>query len=85
MKVDTQSTFFHFTSNEEEEGINLTQHALDRAPKGMTVVADMSTDFLTRQIDWNQYGVVYADAAHNIGPSGVTIVVVRHDLLGKPR
>ena len=54
-------------------------------PSGMTVVCDMSTDFLTRSIDWSRYGVVYADASQNIGQSGVTIVVGRHDLLGKAR
>jgi len=45
------------------------------------LVCDMSTDFLTCHVDWSKFGVVYADASHNVGPSGVTIVIVRNDLL----
>ena len=63
----------------------MTDTVHERVPQGMTVVADMSTDFLTKHIDWARYGVVYADASYNIGPAGVTIVVVRHELLGAAR
>ena len=48
----------------------------------MTLVCDMSSNFCTRKVDWEKYGVVYGGAQKNIGPSGVTIVVVREDLIG---
>lgn len=45
----------------------------------------MSSNFCSRPIDWSKYGVVYAGAQKNVGPSGLTIVVVRNDLIKKPR
>ena len=53
--------------------------------KDMTLVCDMSSNFCSRKIDWEKYGVVYAGAQKNVGPSGVTIVVVREDLIGHQR
>jgi phosphoserine aminotransferase len=58
---------------------------LDLTKSGDLLVADMSTDFLTHAIDWRKYSVVFADAAHNVGPSGCTIVVVRSNLLKRAR
>ena len=48
----------------------------------MTLVCDMSSNMATRPIDWEKYGVVYAGAQKNLGPAGVTVVVVREDLIG---
>ena len=47
------------------------------------LVADMSSTILSRPIDVNQFGVIYAGAQKNIGPAGLTIVIVRKDLLGQ--
>ncbi len=47
------------------------------------LVADMSSDILSRPIDINQFGVIYASAQKNIGPAGLTIVIIREDLLGR--
>ena len=47
------------------------------------LVADMSSTILSRPIDVNQFGVIYAGAQKNIGPAGLTIIVVRKDLLGR--
>jgi len=49
------------------------------------LVCDMSSNFCSREVDWEKYGVVYAGAQKNVGPSGVTIVVIREDLIGKQR
>lgn len=50
---------------------------------GRTLVADMSSNFLSKPINVEDYGVIYAGAQKNVGPAGVTIVIVREDLLGK--
>lgn len=52
---------------------------------GLTLVADMSSNIGTRPIEWEKYGVVYAGAQKNLGPAGVTVVVVRDDLIGNAR
>ena len=52
-------------------------------PKGVPVVCDMSSDIGSRPVDWTKYGVVYAGAQKNLGTSGVTVVIVREDLIGK--
>lgn len=49
------------------------------------LVADMSSNFLSKPVDVSKYGIIYAGAQKNIGPAGVTIVIVRDDLLGKAR
>ena len=49
----------------------------------MPIAADMSSTILSREIDVSKYGVIYAGAQKNIGPSGLTIVIVREDLLGE--
>ncbi|MCV5232889.1 aminotransferase class V-fold PLP-dependent enzyme, partial [Escherichia coli] len=46
------------------------------------IVADMSSTILSREIDVSKYGVIYAGAQKNIGPSGIAIAIVRDDLLG---
>ena len=53
---------------------------------GETVlVADMSSNFLSKPVDVSKYGVIYTGAQKNIGPAGVTIVIVRGDLVGNAR
>lgn len=48
----------------------------------MVVVCDMSSDIATRVINWDNYGVVYAGGQKNLGPAGVTVVIIREDLVG---
>lgn len=48
----------------------------------MTLVCDMSSDIGSRKIDWTQFGMVYAGGQKNLGPAGVTVVIVRDDLIG---
>ncbi|MGB5165307.1 MAG: 3-phosphoserine/phosphohydroxythreonine transaminase [Woeseiaceae bacterium] len=73
--------YLHITSNETIAGVEF--HA---TPGGDTpIVADMSSDILSRQIDVSDYGVIYAGAQKNIGPAGITLAIVRNDLLQPAR
>jgi len=54
-------------------------------PEGQDVICDMSSEFCSTKIDWSKYAVVYAGAQKNVGPAGVTMVIVRDDMIGKSR
>lgn len=49
---------------------------------GKTLVADMSSNFLSKTVDVAKYGLIYAGAQKNVGPAGVTLVIIRDDLIG---
>jgi phosphoserine aminotransferase len=75
------ATYLHLTSNETIAGVEF--HFV---PSGDTpIVADMSSTILSRPIDVNDYGVIYAGAQKNIGPAGITLVIVRNSLLEPAR
>lgn len=78
-QFDPNAAYFHFTSNETIHGIQITEEP--PAPEGVPLVCDMSSDFMGRVIDVSKYGLIYAGAQKNAGPAGVTIVIVREDLL----
>ena len=78
-KIDEEASYLHFTPNETIAGLEF-----DYIPDvPMPIAADMSSTILSREIDVSKYGVIYAGAQKNIGPSGLTIVIVREDLLGE--
>lgn len=52
--------------------------------KNMPLIADMSSDILSREIDVNDFGIIFAGAQKNMGPAGVTVVIMKKDLIGKP-
>ncbi len=73
--------YLHITSNETIAGVEYHQ-----LPGGdVPIVSDMSSTILSRPIDVSQYGVIYAGAQKNIGPAGITLVIVRNDLLEPQR
>jgi phosphoserine aminotransferase len=78
-KLDPGASYVHICSNETIGGVQF--HWTPDTGK-VPLVADMSSDILSRPIDVSKYGLIYAGAQKNIGPSGLTIVVVREDLLG---
>lgn len=80
--LSDNAAYVHFCPNETIEGI-----AIDESPAfgNRVVVADLSSTILSRPLDVSRYGVIYAGAQKNIGPSGITVVIVRDDLLGKVR
>lgn len=78
--VDKHSAFIHYISNETVHGLqyaDLPIFGTDMPP----VVCDMSSEILSREFDVNDFGLIYAGAQKNVGPSGATIVIVREDLL----
>jgi len=76
-KVDPESAYVHFCPNETIDGIEISDLPVTDKP----IVADMSSNILSRQIDISKYGVIYAGAQKNIGPAGICIAIVRDDLL----
>jgi phosphoserine aminotransferase len=78
-ELSPSSAYCHFTSNETADG--LQYHVLPDA-SALPLVADMSADFLTRPIAVERFGLIYASAQKNLGAAGLTIVVIRNDMLG---
>jgi phosphoserine aminotransferase len=77
--IDTDAAYLHYTSNETIHGVEF-QSTPDS--QGLPLVSDMSSNILSRPVDISQYGLIYAGTQKNMGPAGVTIVIVREDLVG---
>jgi phosphoserine aminotransferase len=78
-KLDPGASYVHMCSNETIGGV---QFHWTPDTGSVPLVADMSSDILSRAIDVSKFGLIYAGAQKNMGPSGVTVVIVREDLLG---
>ncbi|OIQ98578.1 phosphoserine aminotransferase [mine drainage metagenome] len=79
-RIDPRAAYCHITSNETANGVQF--HDIQDTAD-VPLVADMTSDFLSRPIDVQRYGLIYAGAQKNIGPAGLTIVIIRDDLLGR--
>ena len=79
-KLDPDAAYVHLTTNETIGGVEF--HWVPDTGS-VPIVADMSSHILSRPMDVSRYGLIYAGAQKNIGPAGVTIVIVRDDLLGQ--
>jgi len=79
-RLKTEAAYVHYTPNETIGGVEF--HWVPETGD-VPLVADMSSTLLSRPIDVNKFGVIYAGAQKNIGPAGLTVVIVRDDLLGK--
>ena len=79
LKYTPGAAYVHVTSNETIAGSQLKAFPKTASP----LVADMSSDMLSRRFDPNQFGLIYAGAQKNLGPSGVTLVIIRKDLAEK--
>ena len=79
---DSGADYFHITTNNTIYGTRFT--ALPNTG-AVPLVADMSSNILSEEYDVSKFGLIYAGAQKNIGPSGVTVVIVRDDLIGKAR
>ncbi|MGY6276183.1 3-phosphoserine/phosphohydroxythreonine transaminase [Methylomonas sp. MgM2] len=77
--VDTDAAYLHYTSNETIHGVEFNDIP---DSKGLPLVCDMSSNILSRPVDVSRYGLIYAGTQKNMGPSGVTVVIVRDDLIG---
>jgi phosphoserine aminotransferase len=80
LALSGDAAFVHYTPNETIQGVEFPYVPETAAP----LVADMSSTLLSRPVDVSRYGVIYAGAQKNIGPAGLTIVIVRDDLIGQP-
>jgi phosphoserine aminotransferase len=78
LSFDPQAAYVHLTSNETIEGV---QFLGEPETGNVPIVADCSSDFLCRPLPIEKYGLIYACAQKNAGPAGVTIVIIREDLL----
>ncbi|MFP4416085.1 MAG: 3-phosphoserine/phosphohydroxythreonine transaminase [Chitinivibrionales bacterium] len=77
--LDPKASYVHITTNNTIYGTRYT-----KLPEtgDVPLVADMSSNILSEQLDVSRFGIIYAGAQKNIGPAGVTIVIIREDLLG---
>ena len=81
-KLDPNAAYVHICSNETIGGVEF----YDTPDVGtVPLVADMSSNLLSRPMDLTRFGLVYAGAQKNIGPAGILVVIVRRDLLGRAR
>jgi phosphoserine aminotransferase len=78
-KLDPNAAYVHICSNETIGGM---QYHFTPDTGDVPLVADMSSDILSRPIDVSRYGLIYCGAQKNIGPAGLTIIIVRDDLIG---
>src|SRR5580698_9288569 len=82
LRFSGNAAYVHYTPNETISGV---EFGYVPDSHGRPLVADMSSSILSRPIDISKFGLIYAGAQKNIGPSGLTVVIVREDLLGTAR
>jgi len=80
LKLDPGAAYLHFTSNNTIEG---TEWSAEPEAGAAPLVCDASSDILSKPMDVRKYGLIYAGAQKNMGPAGVTVVILRDDLLAR--
>ena len=78
-EIPADADYFHITTNNTIYGIEIREDYDSPVP----MVADMSSDILSRPVDVSKYAMIYGGAQKNAGPAGVTFVIIREDILGK--
>jgi phosphoserine aminotransferase len=78
LKLDPSAAYVHFTSNETIQGVEWKK---EPETGSVPLVCDASSDIFSRPIDVGKYGLIYAGAQKNLGPSGVTLVILQNELL----
>ncbi|MBK1649261.1 3-phosphoserine/phosphohydroxythreonine transaminase [Rhabdochromatium marinum] len=81
LKLSAEAAYLHYTPNETIEGVEFPEIP---DTGDVPLVADMSSTLLSRPLDVSRFGLIYAGAQKNIGPAGLTLVIVREDLIGEP-
>lgn len=82
LKLSPRAVYLHYTPNETISGVEFNYVPQTGA---VPLIADMSSSILSRPIDVSKFALIYAGAQKNIGPSGLTLVIVREDLIGNAR
>ncbi len=77
--IPDNAAYFHYTTNNTIEGTQMHEIPVTSVP----LVADMSSDILSRTLDYNRFDLIYAGAQKNAGAAGVNMVIVKKDILGK--
>jgi phosphoserine aminotransferase len=78
-EIPADADYFHITTNNTIRGTEI----LEDMDVSIPLVADMSSDIFSRPMDISKYGLIYAGAQKNLGPAGVTVVILKNDILGK--
>lgn len=81
LNLSSEASYVHYTPNETIAGVEF-QYVPDVGEKPL--VADMTSMILSRPIDVKQFGIIYAGAQKNMGQAGITVVIIREDLIGEP-
>uniref|UniRef100_A0A7N2M113 phosphoserine transaminase n=1 Tax=Quercus lobata TaxID=97700 RepID=A0A7N2M113_QUELO len=79
LEQNPDAKFLHICVNENIHGVEYKDYP---SPKNGILVADMSSNFYSKPVDVSKFGFIYARAQKNVGPSGVTIVIIKKDLIG---
>ncbi|HEY9221571.1 MAG TPA: 3-phosphoserine/phosphohydroxythreonine transaminase [Lutibacter sp.] len=77
--IPADADYFHCTSNNTIYGTQLKSFPKTNSP----LICDMSSDIFSRQLDFSQFGIIYAGAQKNMGPAGTTLIVIKDEILGK--
>jgi phosphoserine aminotransferase len=86
LTLTSGAAYLHCTSNETIHGVQYARTSSTPFPKAdAPVIVDMSSDILSRKVDASQFSLIYAGAQKNIGPSGVTIVCIKKELVARGR
>lgn len=80
LEFSADADYVHYCSNETIDGV---EFKYDLDAKGIPIVCDASSNILSKPIDIEKYAIIYAGAQKNIGPSGVTLVIIRDDMLAR--
>ncbi|KAI4327828.1 hypothetical protein L6164_020245 [Bauhinia variegata] len=81
LEQSPDAKYLHICSNETIHGVEFKDYPTPKNPNGI-LIADMSSNFCSKPVDVSKFGVIYAGAQKNVGPAGVTIVIIRKDLIG---
>jgi phosphoserine aminotransferase len=82
LSLSGDAAYLHYTPNETISGV---EFGFIPDSGGVPLIADMSSSILSQPIDVAKFGLIYAGAQKNIGPSGLTVIIVREDLIGRAR
>lgn len=80
-KVSPNASYFYYCDNETIHGVEFPY--IPESPNGVPLVCDMSSNILSRPVNVDQYGLIYAGSQKNIGTAGSTLVIIREDLINK--
>ena len=82
LHLTPNAAYVHYTPNETIQGV---EFPIIPDTDSVPLVADMSSNILSRPVDVSKYGMIYAGAQKNIGPAGLTVAIIREDLIGEPQ